>query len=222
MASIQDIQRALIARQYDLGRAGADGDFGPLSRTATLAAIERLPLPIPAPSVAAPAALDDPAWIATAKKYLGQREIAGPQHNPHVLKWWKSIGTAFKDDETPWCGAFVGGVLAEVGIKPVAGGAMARNWNKFGKKLAKPAVGCVVVFWRGSKSGSAGHVGFLLGKDQRGNLMVLGGNQGNKVSIAPFDTGRVLGYRWPGIAPYESRYDLPVINSDGKLSTNEA
>lgn len=166
--------------------------------------------------------LSDPAWIAQAKKYIGEREIKGPHHNPHVVKWWKSIGAPFRDDETPWCGAFVGGVLAEVGIKPVAGGASARNWQKFGKKLSRPCVGCVVVFWRGSRDGYSGHVGFVLGKDQHGNLMVLGGNQGDTVSVKPFSRDRVLAYRWPGIAPYDERYNLPIIGSDGRVSTNEA
>jgi uncharacterized protein (TIGR02594 family) len=168
------------------------------------------------------ATLADPAWITTAKQYLNQAEIKGPHHNPHVVKWWKKIGAPFKDDETPWCGAFVGGVLAETGIPPVAGGASARAWNKLGKKLDKPAVGCVVVFWRGSPSAATGHVGFVVGKDQHGNLMVLGGNQGDKVSIKPFSRDRVVGYRWPGIAPYDERYDLPIVNSDGKVSQDEA
>lgn len=166
--------------------------------------------------------MQDPAWIVQAKTYLGQKEIKGPHHNAHILKWWKDIGAPFKDDETPWCGAFVGGVLSEVGIKPVKGGASARAWRNMKVKLDKPAVGCVVVFWRGSKTGTAGHVGFVVGKDQKGNLMVLGGNQGDAVTIRPFDTARVLGYRWPGIYPFEERFNLPVINSDGKLSTNEA
>jgi uncharacterized protein (TIGR02594 family) len=170
--------------------------------------------------------LADPAWISVAKKYLGEREIKGPHHNPHILKWWKNMGAPFKEDETPWCGGFVGGVLAETGIKPAKNGAMARAWNSFGKKLTKPAVGCIVVFWRGSKAGSAGHVGFVLGKDQHGNLMVLGGNQSDAVNVKPFarsgPNNRVLGYRWPGIYPYEERFNLPVIGSDGKVSTNEA
>lgn len=164
----------------------------------------------------------DTAWIANAKRYLGQREIKGPHHNGHVLRWWKKIGAPIADDETPWCGAFVGGVLSEVGIHPVPGGAAARNWLKLGRKLDKPAVGCVVVFWRGSPQGYQGHVGFVVGKDQNGNLMVLGGNQGDVVSIKPFATNRVLGYRWPGIYPYDDRFNLPVVNSDGKVSTNEA
>ncbi|RUV98329.1 TIGR02594 family protein [Mesorhizobium sp. M5C.F.Ca.IN.020.14.1.1] len=166
--------------------------------------------------------MSDPAWLANARKYLGQREVRGPQHNPHVLKWWKNMGAPFKDDETPWCGAFVGGVLVETGIRPVAGGASAQAWLKLPVKLDKPAVGAVVVFWRGSPSSGLGHVGFVVGKDQAGHIMVLGGNQGDTVSIKPFSTDRVKGYRWPGVYPYSERFNLPVISSDGRVSTNEA
>lgn len=163
-----------------------------------------------------------PAWLDVARRYIGLREVAGPQNNPHIVRWWKNIGAPFSDDATPWCGAFVGGVLAELGIKPVAGGASARAWLKLPVKLDRPAVGCVVVFERGGASSGLGHVGFVVGRDQRGNIMVLGGNQGDMVSIKPFSRTRILGYRWPGVYPYEDRFNLPVVNSDGVLSTNEA
>lgn len=166
--------------------------------------------------------MEDTAWIADAKKYIGVKEIKGPHHNSHILKWWKDIGTSFHDDETPWCGAFVGGVLSEVGIKPPAGGASARSYLKMKVKLDKPAVGCVVIFWRGSPKGGNGHVAFVIGQDQHGNLMCLGGNQGDTVSVKPFGKDRVLGYRWPGIYPYPERFKLPIVKSDGTLSTNEA
>ena len=55
-----------------------------------------------------------------------------------------------------------------------------------------------------------------------GNLMVLGGNQGDAVRISEFSLDRVIGYRWPSVAPLPERYNLPIIGSDGKLSTNEA
>lgn len=165
--------------------------------------------------------MNDPAWIAAAKAYLGLKEVKGPHHNPHILKWWKDIGAPFKEDSVPWCGGFVGGVLSEVGIKPVAGGASAKAWLKLPVKIDKPAVGCVVVFHR-PPNPSSGHVGFVVGKDQHGNLMVLGGNQGDAVNIKPFALSRVAGYRWPGVYPYEERFKLPVVNSDGKLSSNEA
>jgi uncharacterized protein (TIGR02594 family) len=163
----------------------------------------------------------DPAWIAIARKYLGKSEIKGPHHDPHILQWWKNIGAPFKDDETPWCGAFVGGVLFEAGIKPVSGGASARAWLKLPAKLDRPAFGSVVVFYRGSPESGQGHVGFVVGRDRAGNLMVLGGNQRDAVNIKPFSRSRVLGYRWPGNYPRDDRFTLPLINSDGRVSTNE-
>jgi uncharacterized protein (TIGR02594 family) len=63
----------------------------------------------------------------------------------------------------------------------------------WGLKLNLPAPGCVVVF---SREGG-GHVGFVVGKDVEGNLLVLGGNQGDEVNIKAFGVDRVSGYRWP-------------------------
>lgn len=168
-----------------------------------------------------PAGADDPTWLRAARSYLGLKEIAGKVHEAKIIGWWSKIKTSFRDDETPWCAAFVGGVLEEVGIKSTRSAA-ARSYMKFGVRLNQPAYGCVVVFWRGKPSGFSGHVGFVVGKDKAGNLMVLGGNQGNAVTIRAFSKDRVLGYRWPGIYPREERFTLPLLDSDGTLSTNEA
>lgn len=164
----------------------------------------------------------EPRWIVLARKYLGLREIKGSRHEPLIVKWWEAIGAPFRDDETPWCGAFVGGVLREADLPIVSGGAGARSWLKLPVKLDRPAVGSVVVFWRGSRDGTLGHVGFVVGQDRFGNLMVLGGNQGDEVCIKPFSRDRVLGYRWPSTWPLEERFNLPVLASDGRVSTNEA
>lgn len=169
--------------------------------------------------------MPDPLWLQKARAYVGQREIHGPHHNPNILDWFKDVGTGIKDDETPWCGAFVGGVLAEAGIKPVAGGASSQAWLRLPVKLDRPALGCIVIFWRNSPNSGLGHVGFVVGKDQHGNIMVLGGNQGDMVSIKPFalsgPNARIKGFRWPGTAPLAERYNLPLLNSDGTLSRNE-
>lgn len=166
--------------------------------------------------------MTEPAWLVRARRYVGLREVPGKQHNPTILGWWKALGLAFRDDETPWCGSYVGGVLAEVGITATKNPAGARNWLNFGMPLPRAAVGAVVVFWRGTKSGWSGHVGFVVGRDAKGNLMVLGGNQGDMVSIKPFGTDRVLGYRWPANAKLPDSYELPLLKSDGRVSTNEA
>lgn len=166
--------------------------------------------------------MNDPVWLQHARKDLGLAEIPGPKHNSRIVAFWESVKIHFRDDETPWCGAFVGAKLAQAGYPINPRGASARSWANYGTPIDRPCVGAIVVFWRGSRNGSSGHVGFVVGVDQNGNLMVLGGNQGNRVSIAPFSRDRVLAYRWPGHTPDPSRYMLPVLNSDGKLSQNEA
>lgn len=165
--------------------------------------------------------MSGPQWLDLARRYIGLREIKGGMHHPRILGWWRDIGASwYRDDETPWCGAFVGGVLVEAGFVPPAKGqgARAKAWLDYGKKLDRPAVGCLAIFARAG----GGHVGFVVGRDQRGNLMVLGGNQGDAVNIKPFATARVLGYRWPSVWPAEHRFTLPLMTSDGRLSTNEA
>jgi uncharacterized protein (TIGR02594 family) len=166
---------------------------------------------------------NEPAWIKTAKSLIGQSEIKGPRHNPLIIKMFEAIKSSwFKDDETPWCAGFVGYCLEMNGIQSTRS-ASARSYEKFGVKLDRPAYGSIVVF---SRNGG-GHVGFVVGVDQKGNLMVLGGNQGDMVKISPYVPkdragSRVTAYVWPTIQPHDFRFDLPVLKSDGKLLSNEA
>lgn len=164
--------------------------------------------------------MTEPSWIVHARTYIGLKEVPGKASNPTVVSWWSKISAPFRDDATPWCAGFVGGVLEETGIKS-SRSASARSYLKWGSHLVAPCPGCIVVFWRGTPKGFSGHVGFVIGKDASGNLMVLGGNQGDQVSIRPFSRDRVLDYRWPSGFPVPP-LSLPVVASDGKLSTNEA
>lgn len=166
--------------------------------------------------------MTEPIWLSKARTYVGLKEIPGPATNTTIAGWLAKLKAPWKDDETAWCGTFVASMFDSVGITPVKGWAGARNWLNFGIKLPAPGVGCVVVFWRGQLTGWSGHVGFVIGKDKNGNLMVLGGNQGDAVSIKPFERTRVLGYRWPAGVPTPTINELPVLTSDGRVSTNEA
>ena len=57
-------------------------------------------------------------WFDAAQKYLGLKEIKGSKHAPLIVQMWARIKLAgIKDDETPWCAAFVGSCLEEVGIQ---------------------------------------------------------------------------------------------------------
>lgn len=155
-----------------------------------------------------------PPWLVKARGYLGEKEIRGPKHNPKVVKFWQTIRLpGIRDDETPWCAAFVGAVLELAGFVSTRKG-NARSYNNWGVPLDRPCVGAIVVFWRGSRSGWKGHVGILVGKSANGNWLILGGNQGNAVSIKEYyplghRKSRVLGLRYPkGVHP--TNYVLPT------------
>jgi uncharacterized protein (TIGR02594 family) len=162
----------------------------------------------------------EPVWLRRARQEIGVQEIPGSRHSAKVLGYWERSKLYFDSDEIPWCAGFVGAMLEDCGIKCTRSG-MARSYENWGQPC-KAIPGAVVVFWRGSKNGGSGHVGFVTGKDQHGNIMVLGGNQGDAVNIKPFDTSRVVGYRWPAGVPLGGGATLTTVTSDGKTSQNEA
>lgn len=164
------------------------------------------------------------SWIDEAMKYVGLKEIPGKSHNPTIINWLVALGAWWKEDETPWCGTFVAHVLRQTGRHVPKHWYRAKAWLDAGTSLNGPAYGCLAIFDR--KGG--GHVGFVVGKDKMGNLMILGGNQNNEVSIRPFSQTRLVGYVWPSTGdgkrswPTLQRYNLPVLSSKLSVSTNEA
>lgn len=162
--------------------------------------------------------MNKPIWVVEAEKYIGQKEYPGAANNPWIVSLWKKIKRGgIASDSVPWCAAFVGGCLEAVGIVS-SRYESAKSYLDWGVPLAAPVYGCVVVFTRDG----GGHVGFVVGQDKAGRLLVLGGNQGNAVSIVPFDRARVSGYRWPKAVPLMPNQGLPVLASNAASSTNEA
>lgn len=176
-------------------------------------------------------------WVAEARKHIGVKEFKGKNdNNPIIVGWLKAMGhytgearAWWADDDTPWCGLFTGVCLGETDRYVVKEWYRAKAWadTTHMTKLDKPAYGCLAIFTR--KGG--GHVGFVVGKDQKGNLMILGGNQGDKVSIAPFDPAREPEFFWSSAwgkgqytkeNPEPEYYNLPVLTSDGKTGVSEA
>lgn len=156
-------------------------------------------------------------WIKAGLAYTGTKEIKGTQHSPQIMKWLISLGAWWRDDETPWCGVFVGAVLKDVGIAPAKAFYRAKAWLDWGTPLKDPAVGCVVVFERDG----GGHVGFVVGRSGGGQLLVLGGNQGDEVNVRAFNQARAIGYRWPSGVPAPAATALPIL-AGIKLSESEA
>lgn len=159
-----------------------------------------------------------PPWITEAQKYVGTREIRGQRHEPRILAWWRAIFRGgIRDDETPWCSAFVGAMFEFSGI-PSTRFESARSWERWGRAVPRPVYGCVAVF---SRPGGGGHVGFVVGQDVKGNLLILGGNQGDEVNVRAFDRRRVIAYRWPaGVALDVS--SAPPLLASVEMSSSEA
>lgn len=233
MTNVLDIQRALKARGFDPGPL--DGVMGRMTLGA-LRAFQRArqlePDGIVGPKTAA--ALfdppgeggrtpgDDPPWHVEARRHLGLKEVSGRAHAGTILSWLAELGASWRDDETAWCGAYVGHCIAStLPAEPLPDNPFgARDWLTFGVPLTRPAPGAILVFWRGSKSGWSGHVGFYAGEDASA-FSVLGGNQNNAVTIARIAKARLLGMRWPVTGPPPRTGPVQGTGTD-VLSADEA
>lgn len=148
-----------------------------------------------------------PPWLQIAEAYETMKivEVPGAAAHPMILKFFTR--TSLKgnklalSDETAWCSAFACTCMEEAGFKSPRSAA-ARDWLKWGTPLGTPKRGCVVVFDRSDpKNKDAAHVAFYLAEHSAAKLLVLGGNQQNRVVALPYDKAAVLGYRWPsGVA----------------------
>jgi len=189
-----------------------DGLLGPETRRALLGAVEVLD---PVDDTAIP-------WFQEARRLIGVREAVGPGNEPKIIDWATKTGIDYKSDDIPWCGLFVAHCISSTLLEePLPANPLtARNWMKFGAP-AQPALGSVLVFWRGRKDGWQGHVGFYAGEDAAA-YHVLGGNQGDAVSITRIKRERLLDVRWPATAPFTEGGPLHLVEGDTMFSINEA
>ena len=134
------------------------------------------------------------ALLIEMLKYYGLKEILGPTHNPEIVKMFKEIGYDWvKDDETAWYSASLNYFCKLTGYER-SGKLDARSWLKMPVQALKPTIGDVVVLWRNDPKGWEGHVGLYINSDVH-SVYILGGNQGNMISITSYPIERVLGYR---------------------------
>jgi|CXWL01.1.fsa_nt_gi uncharacterized protein (TIGR02594 family) len=137
-----------------------------------------------------------PKYIEEAYKLLGLKEGAGKLNNKDVLDLYADAGhPEVKNDEVPWCAAFVGACLARAN-KPSTGTLLARDYLNYGKRLGKkPEMFAIGVMSRGNSSWE-GHVGYVVKFDAE-RVWLLGGNQNNSVSVVSYPRSRFLGFTKP-------------------------
>lgn len=236
------IQRRLVALGFNLGASGpskngVDGEWGPVTEEALLKQLN-ISVPATAPAALGFGALPDaylwlnqvdqvPRMVVEGLKLLGTKEVVGNGNSPIIMAWALETGVkGYSGDAVPWCGLFMAVVALRAGRKPVEGPLWALNWGGFGVAVDQPGLGDVLTFLRDG----GGHVGIYIGED-RGTAAnngedaayhVLGGNQGDQVSIIRVLKKRMKAARRPaytqqplGVKPY-------LLKPKGTPSTNEA
>ncbi len=134
-------------------------------------------------------------WIDIAESYIGLEEVDGGASNPEILKWAKELDQKYyTTDSIPWCSLFTSYCLYKAGVdvkKELPNPLWARDNLKLGVET-EPCFGAVMVFGRDG----GGHVAFAISQDDN-YYHVLGGNQGDKVSVIRHAKSGLLGARWP-------------------------
>lgn len=129
-----------------------------------------------------------------ALKDLGLRETPGPMSTPRIHDAIKAAANWLAGDDgiTAWCGCIRGlwGMETGTGVPPQH--YRAASWLSWGEAVTLPEArrGDTVVI---SRQGG-NHVA-LLDRVEGGHVYLLGGNQSNAVTIAPFIKSLVKGVR---------------------------
>lgn len=160
----------------------------------------------------------EPPWVAEARKDLGVREIKGPAHEARILQMWRDAKlSGIKSELVPWCAGAACAWLERSGHRSPRADSAA-SFLTWGRKLDHPEVGCITIFSRPGGN----HVAFTLARDAGGDLVCIGGNQADSVSIATFARTRVIGHRWPSTHPIPEAGALPPYTAAVGRSTKEA
>lgn len=210
-----------------------DGDVGPETAAALDAATGAHPGNIsdathpPTKIKTVVAQVGRPLWLEAGLRLIGTKEAPGAKDNPNIIDWAKQeggdISKEYDHDSVPWCALFADHCLRLADIKgPGTLWALdfAGKWPSV--KLNGPAVGAFAPMLRSG----GGHITIVVGRDQRGNVMGLGGNQSDAVNIEPFAVSRLnKGFWWPKSIALPAKTginNLPIVLSNGQVSHNEA
>jgi uncharacterized protein (TIGR02594 family) len=136
----------------------------------------------------------DAPWLAIAEQELGVTEVEGEEHNARILEYLATTPHVHQTDEELWCSAFVNWCIEKAGLHGT-GNARARSWSTWGVPLDRSRQGCIAVLKRGPNPDD-GHVGFYVDTKTGGELALLGGNQGNRVTVSTYPQERLVAWRW--------------------------
>ena len=128
----------------------------------------------------------EPTQIRTAKQFLNFHEKTDNVALKSLL--------GFNPATTPWCAGFINAIEKKCGREGTKK-LLARSYLTYGEKTVFPIIGDIVVFSRGNSSWQ-GHVGYYI-KQDKDNVLSLGGNQDDQVCYKYYSKNNVIGYRRP-------------------------
>lgn len=139
-----------------------------------------------------------------AQRFVGEiQERKGERDHPFIVWCHNLVGLTDAHDEVPWCSAFANGICWLLRL-PRSKSARARSWLQVGVPVTSTEATAgfdVVILKRGPEPqpgpemiGAQGHVGFF-GGFEAGRVLVLGGNQGDAVTVSSFARDSILGIR---------------------------
>ena len=136
--------------------------------------------------------------VEHAQTMLGKGEVPD---RAALQDYLKTGGVNLDPKTTAWCAAFVNASLNQGGYKNT-GSPSALSFENYGERVEPGGErpGDIAVYRRGP---GQGHVGFYQGRDQFGNVQLLGGNQGQEgrvtnTTVPPPGFGpELVGFRRP-------------------------
>jgi uncharacterized protein (TIGR02594 family) len=160
-----------------------------------------------------------PRHLLKAVELFGTTESVGNINNPVIMGWAKELGleNLYTSDSIPWCGLYTAIVIHRAARPVVDQPLWALNWNKFGVKVTEPMLGDILTFTRNG----GGHVGFYVGEDATA-YHVLGGNQGNKVSVVRILKKRLVQARRPVYNSQPTNVRKIRLEPNGIISDDES
>jgi uncharacterized protein (TIGR02594 family) len=196
------IVRDALQRAQD-HQVGGTPTVAPAPKPAPTLPKSLLPPPTPAPAHApAPSGpfADAPNWFTLGLHEIGFHETGNNQGIGRYIAMAHCGG-----EGQPWCAIFANAMLEQSGIH----GTRSPSSQSFRSdpnfvQLSGPALGALVVFWRGAPTSGLGHVGFYRGEDAN-HVWTLGGNENDMVQIEALAKASasfgLIGYWWPKSVP---------------------
>lgn len=159
-----------------------------------------------------------PLMLVEALKLHGTKEVIGSGDNPTIIEWARETGLEklYNHDSVAWCGLFMAVAAKRAGKDVPESPLWALSWRTFGRPVAHPMLGDVLVFTRAG----GGHVAIYVGEDAA-CWHCLGGNQGDAVSFTRIPKTRQHWARRPIYVNQPTNVRVVKLAASGQISAKE-